>query len=68
MTRTTPLTYDLDDTFAIATSTETPLDDADYKVPFPFTGKLTKLTIAVDEPKLTPKDIKKLEEAARKQE
>ena len=66
MTHTTPLTYDLDDTFAIATSAETPLDDADYKVPFPFTGKLTKLTIAVDEPKLTPEDIKKMQEAARK--
>ena len=66
MAHTTPLTYDLDDTFAIATSAETPLDDADYKVPFPFTGKLTKLTIAVDEPKLTPEDIKKMQEAARK--
>ena len=66
MARTTPLTYDLDDTFAIATSADTPLDDADYKCPFPFTGKLTKLTIAVDEPKLTPEDIKKMQEAARK--
>ena len=66
MAHTTPLTYDLDDTFAIATSADTPLDDADYKVPFPFTGKLTKLTIAVDEPKLTPEDIKKMQEAARK--
>ena len=66
MAHTTPLTYDLDDTFAVATSAETPLDDADYKVPFPFTGKLTKLTIAVDEPKLTPADIKKMQEAARK--
>ena len=68
MAHTTPLTYDLDDTFAIATSAETPLDDADYKVPFPFTGKLTKLTIAVDEPKLTQEDIKKLEEAVSKQD
>ena len=66
MAHTTPLTYDLDDTFAVATSAETPLDDADYKVPFPFTCKLTKLTIAVDEPKLTPEDIKKMQEAARK--
>ena len=66
MAHTTPLTYDLDDTFAIATSADTPLDDADYKCPFPFTGKLTKLTIAVDEPKLTPEDIKKMQEAARK--
>jgi arylsulfatase len=68
MARSTPLVYNLDDTFSIGTSSETPLDDRDYKVPFPFTGKLTKLTIAVDEPKLTPEDIKKLEEAKRKQD
>jgi arylsulfatase len=68
MARSTPLVYNLDDTFNIGTSSETPLDDRDYKVPFPFTGKLTKLTIAVDEPKLTPEDIKKLEEARRKQD
>jgi arylsulfatase len=68
MARSTPLAYNLDDTFSIATSGDTPLDDRDYKCPFPFTGKLTKLTIAVDEPKLTPEDIKKLEEARRKQD
>jgi hypothetical protein len=30
------------------------VDDHDYQVPFKFTGKLEKLTIKVDRPKLTP--------------
>jgi len=37
------------------------VNDADYQPPFTFTGKLNKLTIKVDRPKLTPEDIKKLE-------
>jgi arylsulfatase len=68
LARSAPLSYNLDDTFCIATSTDTPLDGRDYKAPFPFTGKLNKLTIAVEEPKLTPEDLKKLKEAKRKQD
>ena len=41
--------------------------DKDYQVPFNFTGKIEKLTISVESPKLTPDDIKKLKEAKRKQ-
>ena len=41
------------------------MDDNDYKVPFKFTGTINKVTIAVDPPKLTPDDIKKLESANR---
>ena len=44
-----------------------PVDDKDYQVPFNFTGKIDKLTISVEPPKLTPDDIKKLKEAERKQ-
>ena len=36
-----------------------------YQVPFAFTGKIDKLTIALDEPKLTPDDVQKLEAAYR---
>jgi len=39
--------------------------DADYQPPFAFTGKLHKVTLAIDRPKLSPEDIKKLEEAQR---
>jgi arylsulfatase len=38
------------------------VDDRDYKVPFEFTGTLTKLTISITPPKLTPEDEKKLRE------
>ena len=37
----------------------------DYQVPFRFTGKLDKLTLTIDRPKLTPADIEKLREANR---
>jgi hypothetical protein len=30
------------------------VDDHDYQVPFKFTGKIDKLTVALDQPKLTP--------------
>jgi hypothetical protein len=41
------------------------VDDQDYQVPFKFTGKLNKLTLNIDRPKLTPGDEKKLMEAQR---
>jgi hypothetical protein len=34
-------------------------------VPFKFTGKLNKLTLTIDRPKLTPEDEKRLMEAMR---
>ena len=39
------------------------MNDADYKPPFAFTGKLNKLTIKFDRPQLSPADIKKFEAA-----
>ncbi|HKB35482.1 MAG TPA: hypothetical protein VKD72_03450 [Gemmataceae bacterium] len=44
----------------------TPLDDWDYRILFPFTGKINKLTTSVDQPKLTTEDVTKLEEAEAK--
>jgi arylsulfatase A-like enzyme len=63
--RTIPLTLPWDETFDIGADTGTPVDDHDYQVPFAFTGKINKLTIALDPPKLTPDDVKKLEAAYR---
>jgi arylsulfatase len=40
------------------------VDDHDYQVPFAFTGKLDKLTISMDRPKLTPEDEKRLMQGA----
>jgi arylsulfatase len=42
------------------------VNDADYKPPFPLTAKFNKLTIKIDRPKLSPEDIKKLEEGMKK--
>ena len=62
--RTVPLVLPWDETFDIGSDTGTPVDDRDYQVPFKFTGKINKLTIAVAPPVLTPADVKKLQEAA----
>jgi arylsulfatase len=63
MERTIPITLQWDETFDVGADTGTPVDDKDYRVPFRFTGKLNKLTVKVDRPKLTTEDIKKLEGA-----
>ena len=62
---TVPLTLPWDETFDIGSDTGTPVDDADYRVPFNFTGTINKLTVAVEPPQLTPDDVKKLEAANR---
>ena len=54
--RTVPLILQWDETFDIGADTGTPVDDRDYQVPFKFTGKINKLTVALDRPKLTPED------------
>lgn len=43
-----------------------PCQTVRYQVPFRFTGKLNKLTLAIDPPKLTAEDERRLEEAARR--
>lgn len=65
MEHTTPLLLPIDETFDIGSKTGTPVDDRDYQVPFTFTGKIDKLTISVEPPKLTPEDEKKLQDAYR---
>src|SRR5262249_25523791 len=51
---TVPLALPLDQTFNIGNSGSTPVDDNDYKVPFPFSGKINKVTITLEPPVLTP--------------
>jgi arylsulfatase A-like enzyme len=65
MDHTIPLILQWDETFDIGSDTGTPVDDQDYQVPFKFTGKLSKLTIKIDRPQLTPEDQKRLMEAER---
>ena len=61
-----PLILQWDETFDIGADTGTPVDDRDYQVPFKFTGKLTKLTLSIDRPKLTPEDEKRLMEEGQR--
>jgi arylsulfatase len=65
MERTVPLILPVDETFDIGSKTGTPVDDHDYQTPFTFTGKIDKLTVSIEPPKLTPDDVKKLEDAYR---
>ena len=65
MEHTIPFILQWDENLDIGSDTGTPVDDEDYQVPFTFTGKINKITLTIDRPKLTPEDIKKLEEAER---
>jgi arylsulfatase len=65
MERTIPLILAWDENLDVGSDTGTPVDDKDYQVPFAFTGKIQKITLTVDRPKLSPEDVKKLEAAQR---
>jgi arylsulfatase A-like enzyme len=65
MERTLPLILAWDENLDVGADTGSPVDDKDYQVPFRFTGKLNKVTLTIDRPKLLPEDIKKLQQAAR---
>jgi arylsulfatase len=56
MPRSLPITIEWADVFHVGTDVGTPVDDADFQSPFPFTGKLEKLTIKVGPEQLTPED------------
>jgi arylsulfatase len=61
-----PLILQWDETFDVGADTGTPVDDRDYQVPFEFTDKLTKLTLSVQRPQLTPEDEKRLMEEGQR--
>jgi len=65
MERTLPLILQWDESLDIGSDTGTPVNDADYQTPFTFTGKINKITLTIDRPKLSPEDIKKLEQVQR---
>jgi arylsulfatase len=66
MERTIPLILQWDENLDVGSDTGTPVDDKDYQVPFAFTGKIQKITLTIDRPKLTPKDELELREASMK--
>ena len=47
-----------DETFDVGVDTRTPVDDKDYQVPFPFTGKIDKLTFKLGPEQLAEADRK----------
>jgi arylsulfatase len=59
-----PLSMPWDENFDIGDDTGTPISD-EYKIPFPFTGTLVKLTLEIDRPKLSPEDRKRLQEGEK---
>lgn len=65
MESTLPMILQWDESFDIGSDTLTGVNDEDYKPPFTLTAKLNKLTLTLDRPKLSPDDIKKLENAMK---
>jgi arylsulfatase len=63
--KTIPMILQWDESFDIGSDTLTGINDADYQPPFTLTAKFNKLTIKIDRPKLSPEDIKKLEEGMK---
>ena len=65
MERTLPFILQWDEALDVGSDTLTGVNDADYQTPFVFTGKIDKITLTIDRPKLSPEDVKKLEQAQR---
>jgi hypothetical protein len=65
MEKTIPIILQWDENLDVGADTGTPVNDQDYQVPFRFTGKLIKVTLSIDRPKLSPADEKRLMEAQR---
>jgi len=63
MEKTIPMLLQWDENFDVGADTGSPVDDSDYHTPFRFTGKIDKLTLTIDRPKLSPEDIKKIRAA-----
>jgi len=66
MERTIPFILQWDEALDVGSDTGTPVCDQDYQCPFQFTGKLVKLTLTIDRPKLSPEDIKRLQQESQR--
>ena len=63
MEHTIPFILQWDENLDIGSDTLTGVNDADYQPPFAFTGKIDKITLSIEPPKLTPQDIERLKAA-----
>ncbi|HSN54462.1 MAG TPA: hypothetical protein VLT32_07300, partial [Candidatus Sulfomarinibacteraceae bacterium] len=66
MEHTLPMILQWDESFDVSSDSLTGVNDADYKPPFALTAKLDKLTLVVDRPQLSPKDIADLKAGMQK--
>ena len=55
---TIPAILTIDETLDIGSDTRTPVDDADYQVPFRFTGTINKVSFKLGPSELMPEDPK----------
>ena len=62
MEHTIPFLVSFDESFDVGVDTRYGVDDNDYQPPFPFTGKLAKLTIKLVPPKMTAEEEKLLKQ------
>lgn len=62
---TIPLRFSLDETFDVGEDTGTGVSE-DYDVPFPFSGRIEKLVVHIEAPKLGGAEQRKLDEMAGK--
>ena len=58
VSQTTPAILTIDETFDVGSDTRTPVDDADYQVPFRFTGTLNRVSIKLGPSELLSEDHK----------
>jgi hypothetical protein len=65
MENSLPFILEWDENLDVGSDTGTPVNDQDYQVPFAFNGKIAKITLTIDRPKLSPEDVKKLEAAQK---
>jgi hypothetical protein len=63
MDHTLPFILQFDESLDVGSDTLSGVNDADYQPPFAFTGKINKITLAIDRPKLSEADKKRLMEA-----
>jgi len=66
--RTIPFLLPIDETFDVGVDTRTSVNEKDYHVPFPFNGKIQKLTFKLGPMELTAEAKRQSVEARRKPE
>ncbi|UPY38446.1 arylsulfatase [Sediminicoccus sp. KRV36] len=62
--QTLPFTWAWDETFDVGSDTGTSVHDTDYQSPFPFTGRIQRVTVDLGESTITPESLRAAAEAA----